>query len=58
MLLLTGFDWFGFRDRTGVLHAWQSDAARYDWRTKDYQVQIRGHWLSVGSDVYRLTHFN
>jgi hypothetical protein len=54
--LAPSFDWYGYRDRSGVLHAWQADAARYE--TRDYQVQIRGCWLSVGKDVYRLTDFH
>jgi hypothetical protein len=36
LYLTPGFDYFGFRDREGVLHAWQADRARYDRRTHDY----------------------
>jgi hypothetical protein len=53
-----GFDYFGCRDRSGVLHAWQADQARYDNVTRDYQVRIRGHWLSVGRDIDQLTDFH
>jgi hypothetical protein len=53
--LVPGYDYFGFRDRDGVLHAWQADAARYNPRTHDYEVMIDGRWLSVGRDVFRLT---
>jgi hypothetical protein len=52
--LVPTFDWYGFRDSNGVLHSFQADAARYDQRTRDYQIQIRGHWLSVGRDVFKL----
>jgi hypothetical protein len=54
--LVPGYDWFGYRDRNGVLHSFQADAARYDRSTNDYQVLIRGHWLSVGRDVEQLTN--
>jgi hypothetical protein len=53
--LYPDFNWFGYRDRSGVLHAWQADEARYNNVTRDYQVEINGHWLSVGQDVYQLT---
>jgi hypothetical protein len=55
LYLAPDFNYFGFRDREGVLHAWQADAARYDPRTHDYQVEINGRWLSVGRDVDKLT---
>ena len=49
------YNWFGYRDGNGILHAWRADEARYNNVTKDYQVQIHGRWLSVGVDVYQLT---
>jgi hypothetical protein len=52
------FNAFGYRDRSGVLHAWQADAARYNQRTRLYQVQINGRWLTVGVDVFQLTDVN
>ena len=48
--LTPGFDWYGYRDAYGVTHAWQADAARYD-----FQVEIHGRWLSVGTDIYQLS---
>jgi hypothetical protein len=56
--LVPDFNVFGFRDSSGVLHAWRADQARYNHATRDYQVLIRGHWLSVGRDVYQLTDSN
>jgi len=53
--LIPGYDLYGFRDREGVVHSFEADAARYDRRTNDFQVMIHGHWLSVGRDVDRLT---
>jgi hypothetical protein len=53
--LVPDYNYFGFRDRNGVLHAWQGDQARYNNVPRDYQVQINGHWLSVGRDIYQLT---
>jgi hypothetical protein len=50
-----GFDYFGFRDRNGVLHSFQADQARYNRARNDYQVLIRGRWLFVGRDIYQLT---
>jgi hypothetical protein len=51
------YNYFGYRDSNGVLHAWQADQARYNSQTRDYQVLIQGHWLSVGAHVFRLTDF-
>jgi len=51
-------NWYGFRDRAGVLHSFQADAARYDRATNDFQVEVGGRWYSVGRDVDRLTDFN
>ena len=51
------FNWFGYRDRNGVLHSFQADQARYNNQTRDYEVLIRGRWLSVGSDIFQLTNF-
>jgi hypothetical protein len=48
-------NWFGCRDRNGVMHSFQADAARYDRSRNDYQIQIYGHWFSVGRDIYQLT---
>ena len=53
--LVPNYDWFGYRDRSGVLHAWQADEARYDPVTREYQVLIGRHWLRVGTDVDRLS---
>jgi hypothetical protein len=53
--LVPGYDWFGYRGRDGVLHAWQADEARYDQATRVYQVKINGRWLTVGEDVEQLT---
>jgi hypothetical protein len=33
LYLVPDFNYFGYRDREGVLHASQADAARYDSRT-------------------------
>jgi hypothetical protein len=55
--LVPDFNWFGYRDGNGILHAWRADQARYDRQTRDYQVLIRGHWLSVGTEIYQLTDF-
>jgi hypothetical protein len=55
--LVPGYDWYGFRDRDGVMHAWQADEARYDQRTRDFQVLINGRWLTVGRDIDQLTDF-
>jgi hypothetical protein len=57
MYLTPDFNWFGYLDGDGVLHRFQADAARYDRSTNDYQVQIQGRWLSVGTDISRLTDF-
>jgi hypothetical protein len=56
--LVPDFNYFGFRDTNGVLHAWQADQARYDRATRDYQVRIGGRWLSVGRDIFQLTDFH
>ena len=48
-------NWFGYRDRDGVLHSFQADAARYDRSTNDFQVQIGERWFSVGRDIEQLT---
>ena len=53
--LYPNFNWFGYRGLEGVLQAWQADQARYNNVPRDYQVQINGHWLSVGRDIYQLT---
>jgi hypothetical protein len=53
--LAPDYHYFGFRDRDGVLHTFQADQARYNNVTRDYQVRIRGRWLSVGRDVDQLT---
>jgi hypothetical protein len=58
LYLVPDFSWFGYLDGRGVPHQFQADAARYDQRSRDYQVQIRGHWLRVGRDVFRLTDLN
>lgn len=55
LYLVPDYTWFGYRDRAGVVHAAQADAARYNNVTRDYQVQIGGRWYSVGRDVDRLT---
>ena len=55
LYLVPDYNWFGYRDRNGVLHVWRADQARYDSQTRDFQVVIRGHWLSVGRDVDQLT---
>jgi hypothetical protein len=57
LYLAPTFDYYGYWDSNGVLHAWQADQARYDQRTNDFQVQIRGRWLSVGSQIFQLTNF-
>jgi hypothetical protein len=57
LYLNPGFGFYGYRDSYGVLRAWQADAARYDQRTRDFQVEIHGHWLSIGRDVEQLTDF-
>ena len=46
--LYPSFDWYGYRDQYGVLHAFQADGARYDNVSKVYQVKIHGRWLTVG----------
>jgi hypothetical protein len=53
--LVPSYDYFGYRDSSGVLHAWQADGARYNNNTRVYQVQINGRWLSVGEDIFQLT---
>jgi hypothetical protein len=52
--LVPSFDVFGYRDRSGVLHAFQADQARFDQRMRIYQAQIHGRWLTVGEDVCQL----
>jgi hypothetical protein len=54
--LAPNYDWFGYRDRSGVLHAWQADEARYDRSTKTYEVLINGEWWVVGEDVERISN--
>jgi hypothetical protein len=55
LYLAPRFDYYGFRDSNGVLHSFQADAARYDQRSRDYQVLIHGRWLTVGQQIFRLT---
>jgi hypothetical protein len=57
MYLTPDYNWFGYLDEDGVLHRFQADDARYDRATNDYQVLIRGRWLTVGTDISRLTDF-
>ena len=57
LYLVPDYNYFGYLDGRGVLHTFQADAARYDRATNDYQVEINGHWLSVGRDVDKLTNF-
>jgi hypothetical protein len=53
--LAPGFEWYGYRDREGVLHSFQPAEARYDSQTRDFQVLVGGRWLSVGREIFRLT---
>jgi hypothetical protein len=55
LYLVPGYDWFGYRDPSGVLHAWQAEKARYDQSSKVYQVKIHGRWLTVEEDVFKLS---
>jgi hypothetical protein len=48
---------YGFRDCAGVPHVFETEQARYDQRTRIYQVLIRGPWLTVGEYVYQLTDY-
>ena len=34
--LYPDYNWFGFRDREGVLHSFQADGARYNRARHDY----------------------
>jgi hypothetical protein len=51
LYLVPDYTVYGFRDGAGVLHAFEADQARYDQRTRIYQVLINDHWLTVGEDV-------
>jgi hypothetical protein len=57
LYLIPNFDVYGYRDRSGVLHCFEADAARYDQRTRVYEVRIGGRWLVVGADIYQLTDY-
>jgi hypothetical protein len=55
LYLVPDYSVYGLRDQAGVLHCFQADQARYDQRTRVYQILVLGRWLTVGEDVFQLT---